>query len=302
MKILVTGSNGTIGTRLCEFLINQGHEVIGIDRLNNKWNETVDNITLKKDLLENDAFDLVPTDIDAIIHLAANARVYNLVVDPSQAMENFQTLFNTLEFARKNNISKFIFASSREVYGNTEKKIHHENDQYIENCESPYTASKIGGEALVHSYNQCYDINTIILRFSNVYGMYDGSDRIVPLFIRKMMNHEDVVVFGENKELDFTYIDDNVKGIINCIDNFDNIKNTTYNLASGKGVKLLDLARIIKEKLSSNSDISTQDSRTGEITHFIGDINRAREHLEYEPVTFIEEGVEKSIEWIKNNN
>ena len=117
-----------------------------------------------------------------------------------------------------------MFSSSREVYGNSDKVIHNEDEAYVKNCESPYTASKVGGEALVHSYQQCYDIDFVIFRFSNVYGMYDGSDRVIPLFIERAKQGNDLLVFGKEKLLDFTYIDDCVGGVILGIKNFGKIK------------------------------------------------------------------------------
>lgn len=296
-KILVTGSSGTIGTALCEALMEEGYEVDGIDVKHNKWSEKVDRITIISDLRDKNFFSKLPDDFDMVIHLAANARVYNLVVDPSLARDNFEILFNILEFSRLNNIRKVIFASSREVYGNSDKIFHNEDEAYVKNCESPYTATKIGGEALVHSYHQCYDIDFIILRFSNVYGKYDDSDRVIPLFITRVMQNEGLIVFGREKLLDFTYIDDCVNGIMKSVEMFDVAKNTSFNIASGEGITILDLAKIIQNKMGSKGEIVIKESRIGEVTKFVADISRARKLLNYEPEVSIEEGIEKAIEW-----
>jgi UDP-glucose 4-epimerase len=150
MKILVTGSSGTIGTHLCERLLKDGHEIVGADWKPNKWSEEVDAITINVDLRDRSCIlSTLPKDIDFVVHLAANARVYDLVIDPFLARDNFETLFNTLEYARKNGITRFMFASSREVYGNTDRIIYSADEALTKNCESPYTASKIGGEALL---------------------------------------------------------------------------------------------------------------------------------------------------------
>ena len=133
-KILVTGSSGTIGTALCEALIEKGYEVGGIDIKQNKWSEKVDKITAISDIRDKNFFSKLPrSDFDMIIHLAANARVYNLVVDPRLARDNFEILFNILEFSRLNNVNRFIFASSREVYGNSDKVFHNEEEAYVKN-------------------------------------------------------------------------------------------------------------------------------------------------------------------------
>jgi len=223
-RILVTGSSGTIGTRLCEKLLEENYAIIGVDLKPNRWNDRINKLTIIGDLRDKETFKNLPKDVDLVVHLAANARVYNLVVDPSLARDNFEILFNTLEFCRRNDIKRFIFASSREVYGNSNQIVHSENEAYVRNCESPYAASKIGGEALVHAYQQCYGINFIIIRFSNVYGMYDDSDRVIPLFIKLAKENRDLVVYGKEKLLDFTYIDDAISGVLKCIENFDQVK------------------------------------------------------------------------------
>ena len=299
-KILVTGSSGTIGTALCETLMEKGYKIVGIDIKQNKWSEKVDRITIISDLRDKKFFSKLPDDFDMIIHLAANARVYNLVKNPILARDNFEILFNILEFSRLKNIDSFIFASSREVYGNSDKIFHSEEEAYVKNCESPYTATKIGGEALVHSYQQCYDIDFVILRFSNVYGMYDDSDRVIPVFIEAAKQTKDLTVFGKDKLLDFTYIDDCVNGIMSSIENFDAVKNNTFNIASGKGITIVELAKIILNKMESRGKIVVKESRTGEVTKCIVDITRARELLNYEPKVSIEEGVERAIEWYES--
>ncbi|HLD57951.1 MAG TPA: NAD-dependent epimerase/dehydratase family protein [archaeon] len=295
-KILVTGSSGTIGTRLCEKLLELGYDVVGVDSRENEWNQKVNSITKVGSLLDRKFVDSLPRS-ELIIHLAAHARVYDLVVNPELAKENFEIIFNVLEFARKSAVKGFIFSSSREVYGNSEKIIHSEDDALVKNCESPYTASKIGGEALVHSYNQCYGLGYIIFRFSNVYGMYDNSNRVVPLFIRLVKSGQDLIVYGKEKLLDFTYIDDCVSGIMSSIQNFGKVKNNTFNLASGFGTSILEVAQLIKTLLNGKNKIILKDPRTGEVIRYIADISKAKKVLGYDPQTTIVEGVKKAIEW-----
>lgn len=301
-KILVTGSSGTVGTRLCEKLLENGYEVRGVDKVANRWSESVDKVTLKADLLDKGSFDRLDRDFDMVIHLAANARVYNLVKDPSKAFENFRTLFNAMEFCRKNNIKKFIFSSSREVYGNTDKMKYSEEEADVTKCESPYTASKIGGEALVYSYENCYGIDAVIVRFSNVYGMYDESDRVVPLFIKLTKEGKDITVFGKCKELDFTYIDDAVDGVIKCIERFDTAKGDVYNIASGKATTIEEVAKIILRKMGKDNKIIIEDNRTGEVEKFVADTSKAEKALGHKAVTGIEKGIEKSLEWYEKVN
>ncbi|MFC1768832.1 NAD-dependent epimerase/dehydratase family protein [Nanoarchaeota archaeon] len=297
-KILVTGSSGTIGTRLCEKLLDAGYDVIGVDYQPNKWSSRVKDISLQINLLnKEEILNKIPKDVDFVIHLAANARVYDLVVDTSKAFDNFKSLYNILEFARLNNVKKFMFASSREVYGNSERLVYKEDEAHVKNCESPYTASKVGGEALVHSYQQCYGVNFIIVRFSNVYGMYDESDRVVPLFVRLCKQGKDLTVFGKEKLLDFTYIDDAVVGVMLCIEKFDTAKNEVYNLAFGEGTSILKVAEMIKDSLGTQNNINVTERRTGEVIRYVADISKAREKLGYNPTVPFVDGLNKSLEW-----
>ena len=301
MKILITGSSGTIGTRLFEHLLPK-HEVVGTDVIRNKWQPQLNTRTIRLDLRKGKALDSLPTDFDLVIHLAANARVYELVKDPQRALDNIVINFNVLEFMRRNSIGKIVFASSRETYGNImgEKAIA-EDMVRLENCESPYSASKVTGEALTHAYSRVYGMDFVIVRFSNIYGMYDDSDRVIPLWLRQCSKNEDIIVYGKEKVLDFTYIDDAVAAVTSIIDRFAKVKGNTFNIASGKGVNLLSIARRIKELLKASSHIIKANNRPGEVWKFEADISRARRLLNYKPKIDIEEGLKKTAAWYQKH-
>jgi UDP-glucose 4-epimerase len=299
-SILVTGSSGTVGTALSESLLDEGYDVTGVDIAPNRWSNRIDDRTIVADVGSADELAQLPTDIDLVVHFAANARVHKLVENPAMAKENFDTTFNVLEYAR-NVGADFVFSSSREVYGNNGKVVYDETDTYVDECESPYTASKIGGEALVKSYGKCYDMDTVILRFSNVYGKYDVSDRVVPLFIAQAENGRDLTVFGENKILDFTYLDDCITGVSRVISKFQKSSGTTFNIASGQGSSLLELAEAVVEKTEAGVSIHTEPNRTGEVSRYVADISKAQKLLGYEPRYTFEEGVERTVEWYLSN-
>lgn len=298
-KILLTGSSGTIGTRLFEKLLDKSYEVIGFDRISNEWYSKLDNLTIKGDLLKKEDISKLPNDFDLIIHFAANARVYDLVLKPDLALENIITTYNILKFAYKNKIKNFIFSSSREIYGNKPSIVSKETDVDIHFCESPYSASKIADEALIYSFSKCYNIDYLVLRFSNVYGMYDKSDRFVPLIIRKMNNNEEISIYGKDKLLDFTYIDDCVEGIIRSVDRFFEIRNNSINIASGKGEELIKVAQFIKDNLNSKSSIIIKPNRPGEVIQYVADILKAEKLLDYQSNYSIQQGIKLAVDWYK---
>ena len=300
MRILITGSSGTAGTRLFEQLLKR-HEVTGVDTKRNTWHPYLNAHTINADLRKKRDILKLPKNFDIVIHLAANARVYELVKEPELAFDNILIHFNVLEFIRQNNLKRIIFASSRETYGNIAiRGTISEDMAKIENCESPYSASKISGEAMTRAYNEVYGIDFIIARFSNVYGMYDNSDRVIPLWIRQTLRGDKLVVYGKKKFLDFTYIDDTIDGITKMIDQFDNAKGTTLNIAYGKGLDLVSVAQGIRKLLKAKNEIVIEESRPGEVWRFEGNITKAKELLGYEPETGIEDGLKKTVAWYKD--
>ena len=296
-KILITGSSGTIGTRLFEKLLEKGYRVIGFDKKPNTWHSHLNKLTIIGNLLNKKDIEKLQNNFDLVIHLAANARVYDLVASPDLALENIVASYNILEFCRNKRIKNFIFSSSRETYGNRKKTIAGEKDVDIHLCESPYSASKISDEALIYSYSKCYGLNYIIFRLSNVYGMYDQSNRFMPLIIGKMQKNKNVDIYGKDKILDFTYIDDCIRGITKGIENFTEAKNNVFNIGSARGENLVDIAEIIKNKLSSKSKISVKNNRTGEVVKYIADISKAKKLLGYKPEYNTESGLNSAIDW-----
>ena len=307
MRVLITGSSGQIGTNLALKLQEQGHYVFGIDVRSNPW--TTDIETLLQDLSApyrdfKGGLGQVqyPPDLDLVVHLAAHAKVHELVEEPHRALSNIAMTFNVLEFCRHNNIP-VIFSSSREVYGDIHRYITEESYADFAFTESPYSASKISGEALIYSYAQCYNLNYLIFRFSNVYGRYDNDiermERVIPLFILKISRGEQIVVYGEDKVLDFTYIDDCVRGVLKGIKLIlsDHHVNQTINLAYGQGNSLITMAEFIGEALGSKADIQVEPSRIGEVTYYVANIGKARAILDYLPQTSLNDGIAKAVAW-----
>jgi len=307
MRILITGSSGQIGTNLGLYLLNEGHEVFGIDVRRNTWTDKIP--TVYQDLsVAYHQFDkgigLVeyPLDIDVVVHFAAHAKVHELVEHPSRALSNITMTFNVLEFCRHHNIP-IIFSSTREVYGDINRYITEESQANFAFTESPYSASKISGEALVYSYARCYGLRYLVFRFSNVYGRFDNDlermERVIPLFIKKIHEGEPITIFGEEKLLDFTYIDDCIDGVMRGIELLatDKEVNQTINLAFGQGNTLTAMANFIGDNVGAKPEIIIKPTRAGEVTHYVANIGKAYAVLGYRPTTSLEDGIAKAVAW-----
>jgi UDP-glucose 4-epimerase len=306
-RILVTGSSGQIGTNLALRLLQEGYEVFGVDRRVNPWTNAFP--TLLQDLSApyrdfTGGIGGAPyPPCDLIVHLAANAKVHQLVQQPHRALENITVTFNVLEYARINQLP-LIFSSSREVYGDIRRYITGEEQAEFKYTESPYSASKISGEALIYSYAKCYGLRYLVFRFSNVYGRYDDDiermERVIPLFIRRISRGEPVTVYGAEKVLDFTFVDDCVDGIVagmqHLLDGEEG--NRTINLAYGQGNSLVHMARLVGESLGVTPDIRVEPSKLpGEVTHYVADIRLAQQLLGYRPRVPLDEGIPRAVAW-----
>jgi UDP-glucose 4-epimerase len=301
MRVLITGSSGQIGTNLGLALQKRGDEVVGIDRRENTWTDAIP--TTMCNITECAPGELpIEGRFDVVLHLAAYAKVFELVEHPTRALENLQMCFNVLEYCRRQ-ATPIAFGSSREVYGDIHRHITVESEADFVVAESPYSASKIAGEAYIYSYAQCYDLPCLVFRFSNVYGRYDCDaermERVIPLFIQKIADDEPITVFGPKKVLDFTYVDDCVAGVTSGLDALvgGKIKRETINLAYGHGATLIDLVNLVSLALRKKPDVKLEPSRPGEVTRYVADLNQARTLLNYEPHTPLTAGVPKAIEW-----
>lgn len=309
MKLLITGSSGQIGTNLALKLQSEGHEVIGVDRRPNGWTNEIETLVQdlsvpQRDFRQGIGDMAYPTDLDAVVHFAAHAKVHELVRDPLRAMENMQMLFNVLEFCRHHRLP-LLFSSSREVYGNLGPDSYIVEESYADfaGAASPYAASKVSAEAFIQSYAHCYDLPYLIFRFSNVYGRYDNDikrmERVIPLFIYRIAHDLPIVVFGRDKLLDFTYIDDCVAGVASGLTKLvaGQIRNHTINLAYGQGNSLLKMTEYIATALGKTPLLEIQPSQRGEVTHYIANIGRARALLDYTPQTSLEQGIRHGVAW-----
>jgi UDP-glucose 4-epimerase len=311
MKILITGSSGQIGTNHALRLQRDGHWVFGVDKRENTWTDDGFRYILQDLAIHYPAFrggigGVEYPEVDVVVHLAAHAKVHQLVRQPHRALENLIMTHNVLEYARQLELP-VVFSSTREVYGDV-----HRFDEYGESTadfaytESPYSASKIASEAFIYSYARCYGLRYLVFRFSNVYGRYDSDlqrmERVLPLFLHQMSRGEPITVFGgDEKVLDFTYIDDCIDGIGRGIERLagGSVANETINLAYGQGNTLVRAAELIAGELGVEPQINHAASLLGEVTHYVADIRKARELLEWQPVTPLDQGIPKAVAWFR---
>jgi UDP-glucose 4-epimerase len=240
------------------------------------------------------------------VHLAAWAKVFQLVQEPRKALENVEMSFAALELARMLKVP-IMFGSSREVYGDIHRISTDEKAADFVVAESPYSASKIAGEAFFYSYSRCYKLPHLVFRFSNVYGRYDNDlermERVIPLFVRKIARGEPITVFGRRKMLDFTYVDDCVAGIVAGIDRLvsGKVVNQTINLACGEGHTLGELVELIEKAVGKSAVVNDQAPQAGEVTHYVADIGKARQLLGYEPKMPLDRGIPLYVKWWSDN-
>lgn len=310
MNVLITGSSGQIGTNLALALLERGDHVLGVDKRPNAWTDAFPTEVLDLCRPAPGGFSPLPRvktfSPHVIVHFAAWAKVHQLVREPEKAFENVAMTYWALETARHlGGDTSVVFGSSREVYGDILRHVTDESMADFVVAESPYSASKIAGEAFFSSYARCYGIKTLVFRFSNVYGRFDNDlermERVIPLFVRKIWNGEPITVFGKDKMLDFTYVDDCIGGVMAGIDAVatSRVVDETINLAYGQGQTLYDLVTLIELATGKQANASYAPSQTGEVTRYVADISKARSLLNYTPQTPLTRGIAQYVQWCR---
>jgi len=314
LKILITGAAGFIGSHLCENLIGK-HKIYGLDNFCDFYDPKTKRDNIKK-LMDHKDFQLFEIDLrdksnlalifskndfDMVIHLAAMAGVRPSIEDPYVYTEvNINGTINLLEECKRNDIKKFIFASSSSVYGNNPKVPFSENDN-VDFPISPYAATKKAGELICYTYHHLYKISIVALRFFTVYGPRQRPDLAIHKFAKKILNGEPIQIFGDGtSERDYTYIDDIIDGISKAV-NFV-IKNNDYqifNLGESKTISLMRMITTIEETLGKKAKKEWLPMQPGDVNRTYADISKSKNLLGYDPKTNFSEGIRKFIEWLK---
>jgi len=291
VRILITGASGAIGTALLNHLKDTDYEVIGVDKNISNWK--YDFHVRKQDLTEDQSLPAA----DVIVHLAAHSQVQPLIEKPQLAVENVETTERVLRHASEQNAT-VIFASSREVYGSAVRPAEQSID--IE-ATNPYGASKIASEAFASAYEQCFDVDVITLRFSNVYGPYDSNPRVVPIFVTLGLNGKELTVYGDSKILDFVYMEDVVEMLEYAIDHRESLVGSTINIGSGTGTSLSTLAARIVNLIDDCPGYCIKGNRQGDTQKYVANIRKARALLDHDP-TPLKKGLPRTIDWYRDQN
>ncbi|WP_156305373.1 SDR family oxidoreductase [Sphingobacterium endophyticum] len=318
-KILITGGAGFIGSNLTEYFLGKGHQVVVLDnfatghRHNLVQHEGNTNFELIEGDIRNTAdCEKAVTGVDYVLHQAALGSVPRSIKDPQTSNEvNVSGFLNMLVAARDAKVKRFIYAASSSTYGDSEALPKVEDK--IGKPLSPYAITKYVNELYAEIFSKTYGIETIGLRYFNVFGRRQDPDgsyaAVIPLFVKKFMNHENPVINGTGDySRDFTYIDNviqmNERAMLT--DNPEAV-NTVYNTAVGDRTTLNQLVGYLKEFLTefdseiANVEVIHGPNRQGDIPHSLASIEKAKHLLGYEPSHVIKDGLKEATIWYWNN-
>jgi UDP-glucuronate 4-epimerase len=328
MKYLVTGAAGFIGNFVAERLCNDGHEVVGLDNLNDYYDpalkharlERIKHLTqfrfVKMDLADRDGIANLFKDekFDRVIHLAAQAGVRYSIENPMAYIDsNLVGTATILEGCRHNKVQHLVYASSSSVYGMNEK-MPFSTDDAVDHPVSLYAATKKSNELMAHSYSHLYDLPTTGLRFFTVYGPWGRPDMAPYLFTDAILNNREIKVFNNGKmKRDFTYIDDIVEGIIRIQDvvpSRDQSNSNTspesskapyrvFNIGNNEPIALMTFIESIEKAAGKIADKNYMPMQAGDVPATFADIDSLQKEVGFKPNTNIDYGMQQFVDWYK---
>lgn len=326
--ILVTGAAGFIGYHLCERLLQEGHQVVGLDNINGYYDINLKMARLKElgvtqvsehklsiSKTHGDNFQFFKANLedqvqlpylfksfqfDSVCNLAAQAGVRYSIEEPMVYVEsNIVGFVNLLECMRTYGVKKLIYASSSSVYGNNDKTPFSTSDP-VDHPISIYAATKKCNELMAHTYSHLFNIQTIGLRFFTVYGPWGRPDMAMFLFTDAILNDKTIKVFNNGKlSRDFTYIDDIVEGVQKTIldKQPDNKPYSLYNIGNGNPVKLLDFIKAIEQTIGKIAQKQMLPMQPGDVEQTWADTTDLEKDYNYKPNTTIQEGINSFVKW-----
>ncbi len=330
MIILVTGAAGFIGSHVCEYLLDRGDTVIGVDNLNDYYDVSLKHARLEKlshqnftyyklDLADKDAINEIFTNhaIQKVVNLAAQAGVRYSIENPwSYLNSNLTGFLSVLEACRHNNIQHLVYASSSSVYG-ANKSLPFRVEDSVDHPLSFYAATKKSNELMAHSYSHLYNLPTTGLRFFTVYGPWGRPDMALFLFTKNILANKPIKVFNfGNHTRDFTYIDDIVEGIIRVLDKppkanpeYDfstaspaesSAPYRVYNIGNDNPVKLMDYIHAIENALGMKAEMELLPLQPGDVPDTQADVDKLIKDVGFKPSTPIQSGIDKFIAWYRH--
>ncbi len=315
MKILVTGCAGFIGSNLCDALLDLGFDVIGVDNFNDYYNPKIkENNLIYAQTYKS--FKLYRSDIldfknisnifkkekpQYVVHLAARAGVRPSIVNPKLYAEvNVLGTVNLLKLSVDFKVKRFIFGSSSSVYGNSPNIPFSEDDLCL-NIISPYGSSKRKAEFWVESFYRSYGLSSVILRFFTVYGPRGRVDMAPFLFLRAILEGKEIIQFGEGQtSRDYTYVTDIVEGIVKALTCSTNLE--TINLGNSNPITLLEFIKEIEIGISKAAKVKIMPKQAGDVEKTWANVVKARRILDWQPKTYLRDGLRSYIKWLKINS
>jgi UDP-glucuronate 4-epimerase len=310
--VLITGGAGFIGSHLASALLRRGCKVAILDNLNDFYRPKLKRANLAE-IGRVGAFDFVLGNIcdraavrdlfarfrpAALVHLAARGGVRPSVENPELYYEtNVAGMENVLAACRDFNTRKFIFASSSSVYG-TRSLIPFREDALLLSPASPYAATKLAGEAMLHSFVNCYGIQGVTLRFFTVYGPRQRPDMAFSKFVHFIGNDEPIRLFGDGSSArDYTWIDDILSGVLAAMAYEPPAGYDVFNLGNSRLISLDEIVCLIEEAMGKRANRLYTDPAIGDMTATCADIAKAESLLGYRPTTTIAEGIRRFVAW-----
>ena len=318
-KVLVTGGAGFIGSNLCEALLEKQNKVVCLDNFATGKRENI------AGLLKNNNFTLIEGDIrnledcqkasqgvDYILHQAALGSVPRSIKDPITSNDvNVSGFLNMLVAARDNKIKRVVYAASSSTYGDSESMPKVED--IIGKPLSPYAITKYVNELYADIFSKTYGLETIGLRYFNVFGRKQDPNgayaAVIPKFVSQLMAGDSPVINGDGDySRDFTYIDNVIQAnLLSLVTTNEKAINTVYNVAYGDRNTLNDLMGYLKEYLSefdskiSNVDVIYGPNRAGDIPHSHASVQKAKDLLKYNPKFSLQQGLKEAVQWYWEN-
>jgi UDP-glucuronate 4-epimerase len=332
-KILVTGAAGFIGYHLCEALIKQGHQVIGLDNINDYYDVNLkyarlDQLGIKKEtamvfsemsesklhgsqmqfnrLNLEDRVQLPELfkkyKFDMVCNLAAQAGVRYSIENPEAYIDsNINGFLNILECCRHYEVKRLVYASSSSVYGNSDITPFEETAN-VDYPISLYAATKKSNELMAHTYSHLYKIETIGLRFFTVYGPWGRPDMAMFLFTDAILNNEPINVFNNGYlSRDFTYIDDIISGVVTTLllDSKNLSLYKLYNIGNGLPIQLLDFIKHLEQVIGATAIKKMLPMQAGDVDQTFANTTRLEHDYNYKPKVIVKEGIKQFVLWYK---